>query len=48
MHGFPQDGKVTDPTYRPYVTADMVESAHKAGMKVVPWTVDDPADHASR
>ncbi|MFG1819418.1 glycerophosphodiester phosphodiesterase family protein [Kribbella sp. NPDC049174] len=43
VHGFPQDGKVTDPTYRPYVTADMVKSAHKAGMKVVPWTVDDPA-----
>jgi glycerophosphoryl diester phosphodiesterase len=43
VHGFPQDGKVTDPTYRPYVTADMVKSAHKAGLKVVPWTVDDPA-----
>jgi glycerophosphoryl diester phosphodiesterase len=43
VHGFPQDGKVTDPAYRPYVTADMVKSAHKAGMKVVPWTVDDPA-----
>ncbi|TDD30443.1 glycerophosphodiester phosphodiesterase [Kribbella turkmenica] len=43
VHGFPQDGKVTDPTYRPYVTEDMVESAHEAGMKVVPWTVDDPA-----
>jgi glycerophosphoryl diester phosphodiesterase len=43
VHGFPQDGKITDPTYRPYVTADMVESAHQAGMKVVPWTVDDPA-----
>ncbi|MFI6832344.1 glycerophosphodiester phosphodiesterase family protein [Kribbella sp. NPDC050241] len=42
VHGFPQDGKVTDPTYRPYVTADMVKSAHKAGMKVIPWTVDDP------
>ena len=43
VHGFPQDGKVTDPAYRPYVTEDMVKSAHKAGMKVVPWTVDDPA-----
>lgn len=42
VHGFPQDGKVTDPNYRPYVTADMVKSAHKAGMKVIPWTVDDP------
>ncbi|MDX3002068.1 glycerophosphodiester phosphodiesterase family protein [Kribbella solani] len=43
VHGFPQDGKVTDPAYRSYVTADMVKSAHQAGMKVIPWTVDDPA-----
>ncbi|WBQ07874.1 glycerophosphodiester phosphodiesterase family protein [Kribbella sp. CA-293567] len=43
VHGFPQDGKVSDPAYRPYVTTDMVRSAHRAGMKVVPWTVDDPA-----
>jgi glycerophosphoryl diester phosphodiesterase len=43
VHGFPQDGRVTDPTYRPYVTADMVRSAHEAGLKVIPWTVDDPA-----
>jgi len=43
VHGFPQDGKVTDPDYRPYVTADMVKSAHQAGLKVIPWTVDDPA-----
>ncbi|MFI7063206.1 glycerophosphodiester phosphodiesterase family protein [Kribbella sp. NPDC050124] len=43
VHGFPQDGKITDPTYRPYVTEEMVKSAHDAGMKVVPWTVDDPA-----
>lgn len=43
VHGFPQDGKVTDPTYKPYVTAEMVKSAHRAGMKVIPWTVDDPA-----
>ncbi|TWD73058.1 glycerophosphoryl diester phosphodiesterase [Kribbella amoyensis] len=43
VHGFPQDGKITDPAYRPYVTAAMVTDAHKAGMKVVPWTIDDPA-----
>lgn len=43
VHGFPQDGKVTDPAYRPYVTADMVRSAHRVGIKVVPWTIDDPA-----
>ncbi|GAA0624057.1 glycerophosphodiester phosphodiesterase [Kribbella sandramycini] len=43
VHGFPQNGKITDPGYRPYVTAAMVQSAHRAGMKVVPWTIDDPA-----
>ncbi|GAB3831855.1 glycerophosphodiester phosphodiesterase family protein [Kribbella italica] len=43
VHGFPQDGKIGDPAYRPYVTEAMVKSAHKVGLKVVPWTVDDPA-----
>ncbi|MEV0645279.1 glycerophosphodiester phosphodiesterase family protein [Phytomonospora sp. NPDC050363] len=41
VHGFPQNGKVTDPGYRPYVTAEMVASAHARGIKVIPWTVDD-------
>ncbi len=43
MHGFPQNGKVTDPGYQPYVTRDMVQHAHDNGIKVIPWTVDDPA-----
>lgn len=43
VHGFPQDGKVGDPNYRPYVTAEMVTEAHAAGQQVIPWTVDDPA-----
>jgi glycerophosphoryl diester phosphodiesterase len=41
VHGTPQNGKVTDPGYRPYVTAAMVEHAHRNGIKVIPWTVDD-------
>ncbi|NHM33571.1 glycerophosphodiester phosphodiesterase family protein [Neobacillus terrae] len=41
VHGDPQGGKVTDPNYKPYVTKQMVEEAHKYGMKVIPWTVDD-------
>ncbi|MBU2663415.1 glycerophosphodiester phosphodiesterase [Actinoplanes bogorensis] len=41
VHGFPQNGKVTDPGYRPYVTRAMVEHAHAYGIKVIPWTVDD-------
>ncbi|MFC0626347.1 glycerophosphodiester phosphodiesterase family protein [Kribbella deserti] len=43
VHGFPQNGKITDPDYRPYVTTTMVNDAHRAGMKVVPWTINDPA-----
>ena len=43
VHGFPQDGTVTDADYRPYVTAEMVEEAHEHGQRVIPWTVDDPA-----
>jgi glycerophosphoryl diester phosphodiesterase len=43
VHGFPQNGKVTDPDYRPYVTAQMVDEAHRLGIEVVPWTIDDPA-----
>lgn len=41
VHGTPQNGKVTDPNYVPYVTPDMVQRAHAAGMKVIPWTIDD-------
>ncbi|MEZ0077304.1 glycerophosphoryl diester phosphodiesterase [Planotetraspora sp. GP83] len=41
VHGFPQDGKVTDPGYRPYVTKAMVDEAHSLCIKVIPWTVDD-------
>ncbi|GLZ75724.1 putative glycerophosphoryl diester phosphodiesterase precursor [Actinorhabdospora filicis] len=43
VHGFPQNGHVGDPGYRPYVTAEMVRHAHAYGIKVVPWTVDDEA-----
>jgi glycerophosphoryl diester phosphodiesterase len=43
VHGFPQNGKVTDPGYEPYTTAEMVAEAHEAGIAVVPWTIDDPA-----
>ena len=41
VHGFPQHGTVSDPDYRPYVTAAMVDEAHASGLRVVPWTVDD-------
>ncbi|MBY6037298.1 glycerophosphodiester phosphodiesterase [Fictibacillus nanhaiensis] len=41
VHGFPQNGKVTDENYEPYVTKMMVQKAHNHGMKVIPWTVND-------
>jgi glycerophosphoryl diester phosphodiesterase len=43
VHGYPQDGSVLDPGYRPFTTKAMIERAHAAGMKVIPWTVDDIA-----
>jgi glycerophosphoryl diester phosphodiesterase len=43
VHGNPQGGKVGDPDYVPYTTPELVRDAHRAGMEVIPWTVDDPA-----
>jgi glycerophosphoryl diester phosphodiesterase len=43
VHGFPQNGKVTDPGYETYTTPELVAEAHEAGLAVVPWTIDDPA-----
>jgi glycerophosphoryl diester phosphodiesterase len=43
VHGDPQDGSVIDPGYQPFTTKEMVDEAHAAGMKVIPWTVDDIA-----
>ncbi len=47
VHGFPQNGTVSDPDYRPYVTREMVKHAHRAGIEVIPWTVDDKPTMAS-
>ncbi|PIB09188.1 glycerophosphodiester phosphodiesterase [Streptomyces sp. HG99] len=41
VHGYPQNGQVTDPGYVPYTTRKLVDDAHRAGLKVIPWTVDD-------
>ncbi|WP_238013352.1 glycerophosphodiester phosphodiesterase family protein [Dactylosporangium sp. AC04546] len=43
VYGFPQNGKIGDPNFRFYVDPAMVEAAHARGLKVVPWTCDDPA-----
>jgi glycerophosphoryl diester phosphodiesterase len=42
-YGFPQNGKVDDPGFRFYPDRAMVSRAHARGLKVVPWTCDDPA-----
>ncbi len=46
VHGHPQDGRIGDTDYVPFVTADMIQRAHSLGMKVIPWTVDDKATMA--
>lgn len=43
VHGTPQDGSVGQPGYTPYATQRLITRAHRAGLKVIPWTVDDPA-----
>lgn len=43
VHGDPQGGGVNDPGYVPFTTPELVRAAHRAGMDVVPWTVDDRA-----
>jgi glycerophosphoryl diester phosphodiesterase len=42
-YGFPQSGRVGDPGFRFYADRTMVEEAHARGLKIVPWTCDDPA-----
>ena len=43
VYGFPQNGTVADPNFRFYVDRSMVVRAHARGLKVIPWTCDDPA-----
>ncbi|SFP81189.1 glycerophosphoryl diester phosphodiesterase [Amycolatopsis arida] len=43
VHGNPQGGSVTDPDYVPFTTKALVDEAHRAGLRVVPWTINDKA-----
>ncbi|MDI6105223.1 glycerophosphodiester phosphodiesterase family protein [Actinoplanes sp. NEAU-A12] len=43
VYGFPPNGKVGDPGFRFYADHAMVSRAHARGLKVIPWTCDDPA-----
>lgn len=42
-YGFPQNGTVADPGFRFYPDRRMIRDAHRRGLKVIPWTCDDPA-----
>ncbi|MFC8226537.1 glycerophosphodiester phosphodiesterase family protein [Streptomyces sp. NPDC057287] len=42
-YGFPQNGTVADPGFRFYPDRKMIRDAHRRGLKVIPWTCDDPA-----
>jgi glycerophosphoryl diester phosphodiesterase len=42
-YGVPQNGTIADPGFRFAVDPDMVARAHAGGLKVIPWTCDDPA-----
>ena len=43
VQGFPQDGAIGDPGFVPFPDAAMIDNAHARGLKVIPWTVNDPA-----
>ncbi|MFI9510575.1 glycerophosphodiester phosphodiesterase family protein [Nocardia sp. NPDC052566] len=47
VHGDPQNGHVDDPGYQAFTTAELVTAAHRNGMLVIPWTVDDRATMTS-
>ncbi|MER6348023.1 glycerophosphodiester phosphodiesterase family protein [Streptomyces sp. NPDC001595] len=46
-YGFPQNGRIGDPGFRFYPDRAMVDAAHARGLKVIPWTCDDPATIAA-
>jgi glycerophosphoryl diester phosphodiesterase len=42
VQGFPQNGTISDPNFVPYPDSEMIADAHRLGLKVIPWTVNDP------
>ncbi|MFD3657646.1 glycerophosphodiester phosphodiesterase family protein [Streptomyces sp. NPDC058620] len=42
-YGFPQNGTIADPDFRFYPGEAMIREAHRRGLKLIPWTCDDPA-----
>jgi len=43
VQGFPQNGTISDPEFDPYPDEQMIADAHRRGLEVIPWTIDDPA-----
>lgn len=43
VQGDPQDGGVGDADFVRFTTPELVRHAHDKGLKVIPWTVNDPA-----
>ena len=41
IHGSPFRSGVTDPAYTPFATGAMLDDAHRAGLAVIPYVVDD-------
>lgn len=42
IHGSPYLSGVADPSYVAFADAAMIEAAHAAGLRVIPYVVDDP------
>ncbi len=42
VHGSPFASGVDDPAYVPFATPELVADAHAAGLRVIPYVVDDP------
>jgi glycerophosphoryl diester phosphodiesterase len=42
VHGSPFASGVDDPAYVPFTTPELVTDAHDAGLRVIPYVVDDP------
>ncbi len=43
IHGSPFASGVDDPAYEPFATGALVDEAHEAGLRVIPYVVDDEA-----
>lgn len=41
VQGFPQNGAIGDADFTPYPDQQMVDDAHAADLRIIPWTVND-------